>query len=123
MQNITLLSIRRVMAPVVSAPEIYIYRGSRIASVRNVPESPGKCASIAASNGRRRHSSAARRRDATRGRDSFSANETEPVAHLIPYLLFLQEGCDEGSRLRGARVAQAPVEEHRERCRFPRESY
>lgn len=57
------------------------------------------------------------RRRLFRGDDSFSVDETE-TSHLIPYLLFLQEGCDEGSRLRGARVAQAPVEEYRKDAAF-----
>jgi len=43
-------------------------------------------------------------------------DETE--SRLTPYLLFLQGCCDEGSRLRGARVAQAPVEEHRKDAAF-----
>lgn len=37
---------------------------------------------------------------------------------LMSYLLFLQRGCDEGSRLRTARVAQAPVEEYRKDAAF-----
>ncbi|KYQ57231.1 hypothetical protein ALC60_03752 [Trachymyrmex zeteki] len=49
--------------------------------------------------------------------DSFTL--TKPSSsYLTPYLLFLQEGCDEGSRLRGARVAQAPVEEYRKDAAF-----
>lgn len=36
----------------------------------------------------------------------------------MSYLLFLQGGCDEGSRLRRARVAQAPVEEYRKDAAF-----
>ncbi|EGI64109.1 hypothetical protein G5I_07458 [Acromyrmex echinatior] len=50
-------------------------------------------------------------------RDSFTLTKPSPSC-LTSYLLFLQGGCDEGSRLRGARVAQAPVEECRKDAAF-----
>ncbi|TGZ47124.1 hypothetical protein DBV15_06118 [Temnothorax longispinosus] len=105
-----------LMTLVVSVPR-YIYHD--VTSVRNVVEIiPRKCASAAAPDGPPRHSSDG---EAPRGplRDSFSLTKPSPsVASLIPYLLFLQGGCDEGSRLRGARVAQAPVEEYRKDAAF-----
>lgn len=72
-------------------------------------KSPGKCASAAAQWPVIRLTGCVLPRD--------SSSLTKP-SHLIPYLLFLQGGCDEGSRLRGARVAQAPVEECRKDAAF-----